>query len=173
MIWIKFLSNYRIAYFKFTEFLDWDDETLESRHNFIQWLFPLPEKSPINSLSPILNANTVFYFRSSEKAQENLKMALDRMTQFLGFRSFNLLGKVIFYPSNWIKIKEWTQSYNHNQLRITRMIRCLYLVGWKWEARMLYLVCWLCAKLSKTFPSLLLKYWKAASKGKLYDKFAD
>jgi len=35
--------------------LRFDDEKLEDVHDFIQWLFPLPERSGANPLAPILD----------------------------------------------------------------------------------------------------------------------
>jgi hypothetical protein len=37
------------------EIQKWPDDQLESVHDYIQWLFPLPERSGFNVSAPVLN----------------------------------------------------------------------------------------------------------------------
>jgi len=37
------------------ELLAWNDDELEEVHNFVQWLFPLPEPSQFNPDAPLLS----------------------------------------------------------------------------------------------------------------------
>jgi hypothetical protein len=53
--------------------LAFDDDALETNHDFIQWLFPLPEPSRAQPSSPILTVQEVTAIRASSAAQENLK----------------------------------------------------------------------------------------------------
>jgi hypothetical protein len=90
--------------------LAFDDDALETNHDFIQWLFPLPEPSRAQPSSPILTVQEVTAIRASSAAQENLKNAVRRMT--------------LFYQRN----DHWLRAYDHNHLRITRIIRSLALL---------------------------------------------
>ena len=40
-------------------------ERLERVHDYIQWLFPLPDKSPFNRDAPVLTPKTIRAFRES------------------------------------------------------------------------------------------------------------
>ena len=89
---------------------DFDDTTIEQTHDFIQWMFPLTEKSNSVPGVPILSADDVEALRASEVARTNLEKSAE---WYLGFLQQN---------DHWIK------SYDHNHLRITRVIKALDLL---------------------------------------------
>ena len=93
-----------------------DDSALEHRHDYIQWLFPLPEASRFNALAPVLSGQDIALLRLSDTAKANLRRAAARM--------------LAFYEAN----DHWLVPYDHNHLRITRIIRCLALILGKEEA---------------------------------------
>jgi hypothetical protein len=97
-----------------------DDSALEHRHDYIQWLFPLPEASRFNALAPVLSAKDIAQLRLSEAAKANLRRAAARM--------------LAFYEAN----DHWLVPFDHNHLRITRIIRCLALILGKEEAESAY-----------------------------------
>ena len=43
----------------------WPDDRLEKFHDYIQWLFPLPEPSGFNVAAPVLNRESIEEFRAS------------------------------------------------------------------------------------------------------------
>ncbi len=49
----------------FDEILGWDDARLEMVHDYIQWIFPLPERSGANPSAPVLDAGSIAAIRSS------------------------------------------------------------------------------------------------------------
>ncbi|MGA9391983.1 MAG: opioid growth factor receptor-related protein, partial [Candidatus Sulfotelmatobacter sp.] len=57
----------------------WPDDLLESVHDFIQWMFPLPERSAFNPDAPVLDGDTIDQFRSSPKLRANLRISFTRM----------------------------------------------------------------------------------------------
>ncbi|HEX4064406.1 MAG TPA: opioid growth factor receptor-related protein [Acidobacteriaceae bacterium] len=67
------------------QILDWDDDRLEDIHDFIQWLFPLPETSGANPSAPTLDAHTITAFHATPEMQQRLRQSLDRMLRFYGF----------------------------------------------------------------------------------------
>jgi len=109
------------------EILAWDDDRLESVHDFIQWLFPLPEPSRFNPDAPLLTANDVAAARADATVQSNLQAALLRMRRFYG-----LTADTAERP------KHWVGPADHNHLRLTRILRSLTLLGFAEEARQLY-----------------------------------
>ena len=66
------------------EILDWSDDRLESVHDFIQWLFPLPEPSGANPDAPTLDPATVQAFRDTPAMRDRLHQAFERMLRFYG-----------------------------------------------------------------------------------------
>lgn len=92
------------------EVLLFDDSTLERSHDYIQWLFPLPEASRFNLEAPVLTAEALVELRAGDAAKVNLGRARDRM--------------LAFYREN----DHWLTAFDHNHLRITRIIRCVALI---------------------------------------------
>ena len=89
---------------------DFDDKIIEQTHDFIQWMFPLTEKSMSVPGVPTLSTADIEAIRTSEVARANL----ERSAQwYLGFLQRN---------------DHWIRSYDHNHLRITRAIKSLGLL---------------------------------------------
>jgi hypothetical protein len=87
-----------------------NDAAIEHTHDFIQWLFPLPEPSAAVPESPVLTADDIEAIRASDLAPIALSGATDRMTAF--YRSTH----------------DWLMPNDHNHRRITRIIRSLRLL---------------------------------------------
>jgi hypothetical protein len=51
----------------------WDYQKLEYTHDYIQWLFPLKEKSRFNRNAPILNDEVIQAFRTDEQLRLRLE----------------------------------------------------------------------------------------------------
>jgi hypothetical protein len=114
----------------------WADDQLESVHDYIQWLFPLPEASGFNVAAPILNAESIQEFRTRPDLQENLRVSFLRLANFYGFAV--RLGEQISVnraPNFAAKVTGWLSPGNHNHLRITRILRCLTVLGLEAEAK--------------------------------------
>lgn len=86
------------------------DERLETIHDYIQWLFPLPTRSAAQPDAPILTDAEIQAIRTDNRAMDNLLRATDRMLRFYG------------------STNGWLASHDHNHLRITRIIRSLRLL---------------------------------------------
>ena len=83
----------------------WSEE-----HDFIQWLFPLDEKSMSVPTSPVIRQPEIQRIRDSDEAQASLDKNLLRYQQYLK------------------KDREWHRAYDHNHLRITRVLKSLKLL---------------------------------------------
>ena len=99
-----------------SEIWGWPDDAWECEHDFIQWLFPLNEKSMSVPNAPVIREPEISWIRESETAQIALRRSADRYKIFLA-------GE-----------KCWKLSYNHNHLRITRVIKSLRLLSGDDEA---------------------------------------
>ncbi len=95
----------------------WDDDRLEYVHDYIQWLFPLPSPSAAQLHSPVLTAAEIAAIRTDPRAVDTLRKATERMLRF-------------YRETRW-----WLASHDHNHLRITRILRSLYLLLGPEEAR--------------------------------------
>lgn len=94
----------------FHDIVAFDDAALERRHDFIQWLFPLDEPSRAVTGSPVLDRDAICILRDSAVARERLRQAAARMLQF--YRG----------------TPAWRKTFDHNHLRITRIIQSLRLL---------------------------------------------
>jgi hypothetical protein len=118
------------------EMLAWDDERLEDVHDFIQWLFPLPEPSGATPAAPVLDSETMAAFHSTPVMRERLRQAFDRMLRFYGLR-WN--GAVVERAEDFReRAKNWLWPGNHNHLRLTRMLRSTLLPGLEIESAGLF-----------------------------------
>jgi Opioid growth factor receptor (OGFr) conserved region len=114
----------------------WPDEQLEAVHDYIQWLFPLRERSAFNVAAPVLNPESIQEFRTRPDLRGNLRASFLRMMNFYGFevRSGEHIG-VSRAPNFEAKATGWLSPGNHNHLRITRILRCLTVLGLEAEAK--------------------------------------
>jgi hypothetical protein len=103
------------------------DEWLECTHDFIQWLFPLKEKSGANLSAPLIDYELEFAFERYDAGRKHMLKALDRMLKFYGLqRQETIISK----GDNWALRKGyWFTEPTHNNLRITRMLKSLSALG--------------------------------------------
>jgi hypothetical protein len=87
------------------------DDDAENTHDYIQWMFPLDEPSRSVTGAPVLNELDIEDIRHSELARQNL---VKSASWFLGFLERN---------------DHWITEYDHNHLRITRVIKSLRLLA--------------------------------------------
>jgi hypothetical protein len=119
------------------QILAWSDSALEAVHDYIQWLFPLPEPSGANPLAPVLTPSTIEALRCSSVAQGRLRASLVRMLGFYGF-TLKPTGSIATGPSFPNRTRNWLTPGNHNHLRLTRMLRCLHILGLEQESAALF-----------------------------------
>ncbi|KAL9077637.1 MAG: hypothetical protein Q9161_000009 [Pseudevernia consocians] len=110
------------------------DTELEYCHDYIQLLFPLPERSAYHPTAPVIDAATFHAFRSRPDLQSQLTTALTRMLHFYGFApapASNAAADMAILPVAHFPraSRNWLQRFNHNHLRITRIIRSLRVLG--------------------------------------------
>ena len=109
-----------------------DDYWLEAKHNYIQWLFPLNKPSEAVPASPIISDLEVELFRADSELKRKLTLSFQRMLMFYGFKlavDSNDHPIVVRGPNFDQRKSEWLTSYNHNHLRISRILESLTLLG--------------------------------------------
>jgi len=92
------------------QILNESDEWWDNTHDFIQWLFPLAEQSRSVRDAPVLTDDEIKQIREFETAQDNIELSVLRFKEFL-------VGTI-----------KWRTGYDHNHLRISRIIKCLRLL---------------------------------------------
>jgi hypothetical protein len=129
------------------EIMEFSDEELEETHDYVQWLFPLPEPSRFNPCAPTLT-------------EEDLELLQDPALRFSVCRGASRMMRFFADTS------KWATPGDHNHLRITRILRCLTLVGLTDMAKSYY-VC-LIARVSEQWGQVLPEktewYWREALK---------
>lgn len=84
--------------------LTFDDARIEGVHDFIQWCFPLREASRAVPGSPVLRAFEADAIRKDVLGRSGVTLSMSRMMKF------------------YIDTNDWLRPYDHNHLRITRII---------------------------------------------------
>lgn len=115
----------------------WDDDEWEAVHDFIQWLFPLPEPSRFNPDAPLLTEDLIGVFHHQERLRLHLQKSFERFVIFLGLAR-TPEGSIVEGPNFAERVPDVWACPNHNWLRISRVLRSLSLLGLGCEARTLY-----------------------------------
>jgi hypothetical protein len=173
--------------------LAWPNSQLESCHNYIQMLFPVPEGSAFNWEAPVIDREVMDAFRARSDLRNRLRRSFERMLDFYGFKvslepekkeekevakvedkpedvagsseqsvteptedktepkteeaapkpsfppgapsnSTASFGYYIVRAPHWRKsFRNWAVRFDHNHLRITRILRCLRVLGLQTE----------------------------------------
>ena len=122
----------------FEQIWSYGDRALENSHDYIQWLFPLREPSPVNPEVPLLTDARVEGVRGDGWLRGRMITSLDVMLRFYGFaRHGGEEGPSVEIDEERFdeRTLAWVRPSNHNFLRITRILRCLTEVGLGPEAR--------------------------------------
>ena len=110
---------------------------LERVHDYIQWLFPLPEPSGANPTAPTLTPESIAAFRTNEALRRDLVESFALMLSFYGFRLAGGTTHIERAPNASERIADWFRPGNHNFLRLTRIMRSLSVLGLHDHARAL------------------------------------
>jgi hypothetical protein len=119
----------------------WDFEDLECQHDYIQWLFPLPERSSFNPDAPVVDEEVIQAFHANVRLRHNLLHSFTLMLKFYGLQGDSdnegqfVITKSEDYP---VRKKEWLCPLDHNYLRITRILKCLMLLRLESYAQSFY-----------------------------------
>ena len=119
--------------FYFDDILNFSYEAMESGHDYIQWVLPKREPSMFRSDIPTLKEEEIELFNTDSELKEKVNKMMHKVLDFYGME-LKKDGLVV-----WQKPKEeggnhndpkwWIKHFNHNFLRITRMLISLRHLG--------------------------------------------
>lgn len=93
------------------DYLHFTHGEMESIHDWVQWAFPLPEPSGAQPQAPVLTTEDLEVFRTRSTFQQKAKALAGYYMEFLEGTTM------------------WRRDFDHNHLRITRVLRFLVLIG--------------------------------------------
>jgi hypothetical protein len=102
------------------------DQRLEAVHDFIQWMFPLRERSQFNPSAPLLTDADVAEFRSDPRLKQNLLRSFE---VFLAFLGLTLDDGIVTRAEDFDAKSDVWKFPNHNWLRITRVLASTRILG--------------------------------------------
>lgn len=151
------------------------DRQLEASHDYIQTLFPLPEGSMFNS-APLITPEIREAFLSQPQLRASLRNALERMLAFYGLQlnerqvpnSSSTKNEVTRGPNFTSNSKNWVTRFNHNHLRITRILRSLRVLGLTSEAEALHDFLASDVDVTRLVSERSQMYWRRATHRELY-----
>ena len=143
-------------------FNDWE---LENTHHFIQWMFPLEMMSKHNDTAPVVGQADLKEMLKDKVVKENILHSLNIMENFWGFEVKHSACKFT-RPRGFQNFltKDWPTAYNHNFIRIARVIHSLVIFGLEDEAH--ELVNYLQKEVYPNYKHFIgeetMKYWNDA-----------
>ncbi|XP_015737080.1 opioid growth factor receptor isoform X1 [Coturnix japonica] len=109
----------------------WDNyEVLEENHSYIQWLFPLREHG-MNFRAKPLTCLEIEALKKSEEVMERFIRAYRLMLRFYGIILVNQETGELERAENWNERFVNLNRFSHNNLRITRILKCLGEMGYE------------------------------------------
>jgi hypothetical protein len=131
------------------DMIHWTDDELEAVHNYIQWLFPLHEPSGHSRDQHYMTPEDMAEVRNPI-SQAHMNAALARMRSFYGL------------DGDAEKQARWCNEGDHNNLRVTRIIRSLRLFGLDAQAELFYQEVAALGR-SRGLSEKTLEYWDRAA----------
>ncbi|KAM6378074.1 opioid growth factor receptor isoform 2-T2 [Pluvialis apricaria] len=109
----------------------WDNyEVLEENHSYIQWLFPLREHG-MNLRAKPLTCQEIQAFKKSKEVMQRFIRAYQLMLRFYGIILVNEETGELKRAGNWAERFQNLNRFSHNNLRITRILKCLGEMGYE------------------------------------------
>jgi hypothetical protein len=154
--------------------LSWPDSRLESSHDYIQTVFPLPEESMF-SFAPIITPEIRAAFLAQPELRASLRGALERMLTFYGLRfsdsddGDDTGREIVTRGANFgVNSRNWVTRFDHNHLRMTRILRSLRVLGLGDEAAALYGFLLTDEEVTETVSPRSQMYWRRAAERDLH-----
>jgi len=108
-------------------------EKLEKHHGYIQWLFPIRETGGNKHVHP-LQLHEALKIKNDPETAKRVLLSYKMMLNFFGIRFKNGCDTTgeLERATNWkSRYHELNVKWNHNFLRITRILKCLGEVGYE------------------------------------------
>ncbi|XP_068006178.1 opioid growth factor receptor isoform X2 [Melanerpes formicivorus] len=105
-------------------------DVLEDNHSYIQWLFPLRERGMNRHARP-LTWKEIQAFKKSKEVMQRFVRAYQLMLRFYGIILVNEETGELRRAENWAERFQNLNRFSHNNLRITRILKCLGEMGYE------------------------------------------
>lgn len=147
----------------------YSDEDLETRHDFIQYIFPLKERSHFYQVVPPITQKEINVIKNDPKLLNKVLKSFDVMLSFYGLIYDERIDRIVPRKKTFqYRALEPTYGWlinTHNFLRITRIIKSLGLFGLKHQGRLFFIaMCDIYRKYGKYIGKETWKFWKDAAK---------
>lgn len=152
--------------------ISWPNSLLESSHDYIQTVFPLPEESMF-SFAPTITPDVREAFLARPELRASLHRALERMLTFYGLQftgDANSTEKptVTRGPNFATASRNWVTRFDHNHLRLTRILRSLRVLGLEDDAKAFDEFLSTDDEVTKTVSPRSQMYWRRAAERGLH-----
>ena len=121
---------------KLEDILKWSNGALEMDHDYVQWMFPSNEVSMMNAHAPVMSKEESEIFQNDPELKEKAKQSFVRFLNFLQLKLVQDDELVVIEPL--VELPKWMRRFNHNMLRVTRVLKSLRLTGNTKYANALY-----------------------------------
>lgn len=133
---------------------------LEHTHDYIQWLFPIPEAGRFNAFAPLLTPTVKAAFEREAPLRHHQQRSLDVMLDFFGLTRNG--STITAQPTLSMQTHIWLKAGGHNHLRITRILRSLALCHQPALARAVQQAVIEFGTQHGVVSEASLRYWRAA-----------
>ena len=120
---IRFYHGEKVENCNFTvsEILDFTHSDLENCGNgVIQWMFPNARPSDFNEKAPLLSQSDIEYFRNNKATHFTVNLFVDQFLYHIGFTKGDMYDG--FDTDYHLTYPNYLRKFNHNHMRITRML---------------------------------------------------
>ncbi|KAM3922987.1 opioid growth factor receptor-like [Leptodactylus fuscus] len=109
---------------------NWKYDILEMNHSYIQWLFPL-QKPGRNSRAKPLTMYEIQIMKQDQEVRRRFLAAYRLMLGFYGIVLQDCETGMVTRAKNWKERFHNLNIHSHNNLRITRILKCLGEMGFE------------------------------------------
>jgi Opioid growth factor receptor (OGFr) conserved region len=132
---------------------------MEYYHDFIQWMFPVRQRSVYNPDAPTLTDEDVAAFHARPELRTNLRRSFVVFLRFLGLELDEGTG-VVRESAEFLARRAVFAMPNHNWLRITRVLHSLKALGLEPECQAFFSYLQ-----TLNIPADSFRYWSEAARG--------
>lgn len=134
--WVQFMvSGSKPHGHSLADIIDFNRMDFDTHHDFVQWLFPNREPSPINPLAPVLTDLHVRAYGAIPELRDSVDQASVKFLSFLGLREVATgFEQADDYAQG---AQYWLCRVDHNHRRISRFMTFYCELGHKDKAKAL------------------------------------
>lgn len=119
--WVQFMLHGSKPHgHSLADILDFNRGAFDTHHDFVQWLFPNREASPVNPLAPVLTDFHIRAYGAIPELRDGVDQASGKFLSFLGLRE---VATGIEQTDDFAQgARYWLRPMDHNHRRISRYL---------------------------------------------------